>query len=186
MEFPIPGEGVLIKNWWRRCVAKQNNWPNLSARSHPLTPFCFALNQWPLIWIIHNKLSTFFSSNHPIYGTIFNFLGTFCQKWAENVFCFESWPKSYCHRLTPFFVVSLNDPLLEKKKISRKDPSFELLSKHPVTSKVEYPPPPVNNLHSYSNFHHHKHLNCTSCGIPISNNPAKYLKLHPVTTQICL
>ena len=47
---------------------------------------------------------------------------------------------SYSHRLTPILLVfSLNDPLFRRKISHRKTPSFELLSEHPVTSKVECP-----------------------------------------------
>ena len=49
-------------------------------------------------------------------------------------------------RLTSFWGLLTEWPPFSEKKISRKNSSLELLSEHPVTSKVECPRPPTHTI----------------------------------------
>ena len=121
--------------------------PLFSTRSHPLTPFFHSLSSNDsLFLIIHNQFWTISHRMTPFLGNILSNL-IFFPKFLSNMcpnsyFAWKIYQNlSYSHRLTPILLVfSLNDPLFRRKISHRKTPSFELLSEHPVTSKVECPP----------------------------------------------
>ena len=160
--------GALPKNWWRGYLATLTTF--FSTRSHPLTPL-FSTRSHPMtpFLIIHNQFSAI-SHRMTRFWHVFAIFIFFemLSKMCLNL-CFApkiGWFVSNSHRLTPFWVFSLNDPFFgekflttahwmtpfseknfsplltewspfSEKNLSPKDPSYPST---PVASKVECPP----------------------------------------------